>query len=489
VTAYRALTAAILKARAYESDYPQSNTMEYYGLDAILTSYENGSYADAEITSAVNSVSGVVLKYLVDVATPTNPVDITSFVVKSASFEGSISGWTATAPTGINGNGLEYWDKNYDIYQILTDMPAGEYRFDAKAFYRNGWQGVHYDKYNAGTLAHNAKLYATAGAVTTTANIMPISDGASAEHSIGVWTTAELYGGNPVPDNMDAAGAAIDVYGKYAPKNGYNSLMFVNPKRGDITIGAKKEVLEGGDWSFYGEVSLWYYGNHVNLDETAAIPEVGRKGATVNLKRTIKGTTWNTICLPFALSASQVKEVFGEEVELRELNRVENAGGGVNLYFNTVYAIEANVPYLMKGAESGSQFVIKNVDYAPGTAVSEVGGVSFNGVYAPTVMNNAGGTDYYIVSNEIRQSPGTTTIKGFRAFFKTPMVNEVKAMSLFPDGEDATAIEGVMAGGDFVAFPADVYTVSGQLVRKNANGLGGLPRGMYIVGGHKVVVR
>ena len=106
-----------------------------------------------------------------------------------------------------------------------------------------------------------------------------------------------------------------------------------------------------------------------------------------------------------------------------------------------------------------------------------------------SVMDNKGGTDYYIVSNEIRQSPGTTTIKGFRAFFKTPMVNEAKAMSLFPDGEDATAIEGVMAGGDFVAFPTDVYTVSGQLVRKNANGLGGLPRGMYIVGGHKVVVR
>lgn len=492
VTAYRALTAAILKARAYESDYPQSNTMEYYGLDAILTSYENGSYADAEITSAVNSVSGVVLKYLVDVATPTNPVDITSFVVKSASFEGSISGWTATAPTGINGNGLEYWNTNYDIYQILTDMPAGEYRFDAKAFYRNGWQGVHYDKYNAGTLAHNAKLYATAGAVTTTANIMPISDGASAEHSIGVWTTAELYGGNPVPDNMDAAGAAIDVYGKYAPANGYNSLMFVNPTRGDITIGAKKEVLEGGDWSFFGEVSLWYYGNYVELDENGAgIPETSRADANITLRRTIKGTTWNTICLPFSMSEEQVKETFGEDVQLRELTDAVATNGDANLYFTTRTSIEANKPYLMKNAALGSSYIIKGVDYTPDTPTNEVNGVLFNGVYAKTVLDNANGQDYYIVSNEIKSSPGTTNIKGFRAFFKVPAGSEVRAMRLFPEGDDeATAIEGVMTDeGDLMVFPADIYSVSGQLVRKHATGLDGLPRGIYIVGGQKIVVK
>jgi hypothetical protein len=43
--------------------------------------------------------------------------------------------------------------------------------------------------------------------------------------------------------------------------------------------------------------------------------------------------------------------------------------------------------------------------------------------------------------------------------------------------------------GDLMVFPADIYSVSGQLVRKKAVGLDGLPRGVYIVGGQKIVVK
>lgn len=492
VAAYRALTITILKSRAYEAEYPQDNTLEYYGLDDVLDNYNNGSYADSEIPSIIEEVNDLTYQYLLDAATPERPVDITEFVVKSASFSGSIEGWTATTPTGINSNGLEYWNTNFNVYQVLENMPAGEYRFDTKAFYRNGWQGVHYERYNSGTLVHNAKIYMSAGGENSEANIMPISDGASAEHGIGTWTTAELYDGNPVPDNMDAAGAAIDVYGKYAPANGYNSVRIVNPVTGNLTIGAKKDVTEGGDWTFFGEVSLFYYGNYVELDENGAgIPETSRADANITLRRTIKGTTWNTICLPFSMSEEQVKETFGEEVELRELANAVTTNGDANLYFTTRTSIEANKPYLMKNATLGSSYIIKGVDYTPATPTSEVNGVLFNGVYAKTVLDNASGQDYYIVSNEIKSSPGTTNIKGFRAFFKVPAGSEVRAMRLFPEGDDeATAIEGVMTDeGDLMVFPADIYSVSGQLVRKKAVGLDGLPRGVYIVGGQKIVVK
>ena len=111
-------------------------------------------------------------------------------------------------------------------------------------------------------------------------------------------------------------------------------------------------------------------------------------------------------------------------------------------------------------------------------------------MYAKRVLDNAGGTDYYIVNNSIKSSPGTTNIKAFRAFFKASAGNEVRAMKFFPDGGEATGIDGVMTGeGNLVLFPADIYSVSGQLVRKHATGLDGLPRGIYIVGGQKIVVR
>ena len=237
-------------------------------------------------------------------------------------------------------------------------------------------------------------------------------------------------------------------------------------------------------------MSLFYYGNYVELDENGAgIPETSRADANITLRRTIKGTTWNTICLPFSMSEEQVKETFGEEVELRELTNAVTTNGDANLYFTTRTSIEANKPYLMKNATLGSSYIIKGVDYTPATPIYEVDGVVFNGVYAKKVLDNANGRDYYIVDNEIRNSPGTTNIKGFRAFFKVPTGSEVKAMRLFPDDE-ATAIDGVMTEeGDLIVFPADIYSVSGLLVRKKAVGLDGLPRGVYIVGGQKIVVK
>jgi hypothetical protein len=48
---------------------------------------------------------------------------------------------------------------------------------------------------------------------------------------------------------------------------------------------------------------------------------------------------------------------------------------------------------------------------------------------------------------------------------------------------DATSIEGIMAGQ-----PADVYTLSGSKVR-HAETLNGLPKGVYIIKGIKVIVK
>ena len=50
-----------------------------------------------------------------------------------------------------------------------------------------------------------------------------------------------------------------------------------------------------------------------------------------------------------------------------------------------------------------------------------------------------------------------------------------------------TGIEGVLAGTD--GKGCDVYNANGQLVRRNATTLNGLPRGIYFVRGRKMVVK
>ena len=50
-------------------------------------------------------------------------------------------------------------------------------------------------------------------------------------------------------------------------------------------------------------------------------------------------------------------------------------------------------------------------------------------------------------------------------------------------------IEDVMADGN-MAVPADnVYSITGQLVRQGTTSTEGLPQGIYVIGGKKVLVR
>ena len=53
----------------------------------------------------------------------------------------------------------------------------------------------------------------------------------------------------------------------------------------------------------------------------------------------------------------------------------------------------------------------------------------------------------------------------------------------------ATAIEGVSAKTLFGGKSFDIFSLTGQQVRKNAQNLKSLPAGIYVVGGKKVVVR
>jgi len=57
------------------------------------------------------------------------------------------------------------------------------------------------------------------------------------------------------------------------------------------------------------------------------------------------------------------------------------------------------------------------------------------------------------------------------------------------DFEKAAEVKGIDAESAAPLFPADIYDISGRLVRANAIDVDGLPKGIYIVGGRKLVVR
>ena len=161
------------------------------------------------------------------------------------------------------------------------------------------------------------------------------------------------------------------------------------------------------------------------LDETSTTAPSAATGVDVRVRRTIKANEWSTICLPFAMTTAQVKAAFGDDVELGDFtgyDTTEDDGGditGITVKFNSATAIEANHPYIIKVSAAVTEFTVDGVDVAPDDAEINKGTSrkpkAFIGNYvAGTAVENG---CLFLNGNKFWYSVGTTTIKGYRAYF------------------------------------------------------------------------
>lgn len=198
-----------------------------------------------------------------------------------------------------------------------------------------------------------------------------------------------------------------------------------------------------------------------------------------------KFTTGNlsTVVLPFSFGAADVNGT------VYKLESVEN---GVLSFKSVDVTAEANVPYLVKtdGDNLFKTETPKNVTVAhtPKTVENSITGtgVTHVGNFGETMdITSDGQTSWYGYNKNgsfVKVLSGT--VKPFRSAIKS----KGAAPSSF-----ALKLDGTVTGILNLENPnakVDVYTVSGVCVRKNvpaASALNGLSRGVYIVGGQKVV--
>ena len=243
--------------------------------------------------------------------------------------------------------------------------------------------------------------------------------------------------------------------------------------------------------------------NRVTLDETSATQPEAASGVNVRVKRTIKADEWSTICLPFAMNATQVKAAFGDDVELADFtswaSEEDDEGNivGISVGFNDVSEMEANHPYIIKVTSAIDEFTVDGVDIEPedeptvqvGKKKAERGYFTGTYVAGTQVPEN----NLFLSGNQFWYSVGLTKMKAFRAYFEfadvLTSVEEASAKVRFVIGGTPTAIEGIAAGG---YGPEDaVFDLSGsRLSVFSASSVHSvLPKGMYIVNGKKVIVK
>ena len=100
-------------------------------------------------------------------------IDVTDQYIVNPRFDNNdYHGWSGTAYGAANPKeNAEHYNRNYDTYQTLTGLPAGQYRLSLDAFYRAGSATNDYNTYRGNNYesSQHAVLYArsTSGEVTT----------------------------------------------------------------------------------------------------------------------------------------------------------------------------------------------------------------------------------------------------------------------------------------------------------------------------------
>ena len=181
---------------------------------------------------------------------------------------------------------------------------------------------------------------------------------------------------------------------------------------------------------------------------------------------------WETICLPFALTAAQITGVFGEGTKIAELTGSE----GESLLFTSVTTIEAGKPYLVLPTVAATSIELTGVNLVADepTAITE-SGLAFTGIYEPTKIDQ--GDLFIAAGNKLKPSNGEGTMKAFRSYFD--VVGEGTGAKMFVVDGEATGI--VRADGTIETL-GDVYTINGVRVDKPT-------RGLYIINGKKTIIK
>ena len=247
-------------------------------------------------------------------------------------------------------------------------------------------------------------------------------------------------------------------------------------------------------------------------DKTLAVTK-SYTGAKMLLHRTFTKSAdnnkkgWNSIILPVDMTAAQVKEAFGEGVQMAEFDRLENnwikfstvnvAADGVVLHKNTPYIIYptkeplGNYSYTIDGVTKildGHVYVANGINYDDQTSnlthTVNGGGMTYTGSYSnPTTVS----ADSYMFSKgDLIHTIKSHDVKAYRCWLKEDMhTGKMLMFSINGNGIDGTTGIHVIEENK-QNTNTGIYNLGG--VRMNTNNVDKLPKGVYVVN-NKVVVK
>lgn len=247
-------------------------------------------------------------------------------------------------------------------------------------------------------------------------------------------------------------------------------------------------------------------------DNTLAVTK-SYTGAKMLLHRTFTKSAdnnkkgWNSIILPVDMTAAQVKQAFGDGVQMAKFDRLENnwikfstvdvAADGVVLHKNTPYIIYptkeplGNYSYTIDGVTKildGHVYVANGINYDDQTSnlthTVNGGGMTYTGSYSnPTAVSK---NSYMFSKGDLVHTNKDHTVKAYRCWLKDDMhTGKMLMFSINGNGIDGTTGIQVIEENK-QNTNTGIYNLGG--VRMNTNNIDKLPKGVYVVN-NKVVVK
>lgn len=222
----------------------------------------------------------------------------------------------------------------------------------------------------------------------------------------------------------------------------------------------------------------------VDIDGTTDVKVIEPGMKNIRFTRPLKNG-WNSICLPFNMSAFDFEN--STDTKLQALASYD----GEVLNFEEVENLEANVPYLVyitgDNTEDGMfhGFNIGTEVFAADPKAQCRGGFCFQGNYTPSfaMRNRYGVADHGAEGQFIQKGGETSTLPATGAYFTAS--GKPASVKLNLGGE----VTGIDSNGVIISDSASAPVFDLKGVRVSNGSLEGLPKGLYIQGGKKVYVK
>ena len=248
-----------------------------------------------------------------------------------------------------------------------------------------------------------------------------------------------------------------------------------------------------------------------NADNATVIAGSDGRLADVTLQgRTLyKDGSWNTLCLPFALTATQTAEMLDNPEALMTLKSTSFEGGTLTLTFEAATAIEAGKPYIVKWSRA-NDYTDDNAHnlYAPvfpcvpisqATASIKTQYADFVGSYNPVSLAAGDGTVLYLgADNKLYYPSSAVTIGSCRACFELKggltagesATENIRAFVL--DFGEETGIREIStpSSPSNPSYPSNLSNPSNPYFTLDGRRLDNPSSpGLYIHGGRKVLIK